>query len=116
MVRRERMPRTGGHYPKASGQQEVQTSIQPTVSDRPPKPVQRPRRDKQVNEQPGRVVMLEEALVACWQLYNDQVLNRTYREYLAECTAEMVEEILERRPDLLRQPPTDPRDQEGLRP
>jgi hypothetical protein len=109
-------PPPSGHYPKASGQQEVQTSIKSTTSDRPPRPVRRPSRDQRVNELDSRVVMLEEALVACWMLMNDEVLNASYRDYLGEATEEEVQDILSRRPDLRNQPPMDAYDRSRLRP
>jgi len=52
-------------------------------------------------------MLLEEALVSCWQLWNDEVQNPSYRDYLSECTSLEVEEIISRRPDILNQPPAD---------
>jgi hypothetical protein len=90
--------------PRRTGQQEVANSIRPTTSERPPRPVQRSSKDRELNELRARVTMLEEAVVAAWELWTDSITNPSYRAYCAEALGETVDEIVARRPDVLNQP------------
>ncbi len=86
--------RRGPYHP---GQDEVQTSIPPTTSSQPPRPVSRPHG---LSEEQVQVAWLEESVIVAWKLWRGEITqdDPSY-DYLLENLSEVVEEIFQKRPD-----------------